>query len=82
MREATGELNMTVIVVIAVAGLVAFFSMFVFPNFTKTVGNQQNCSNAVCEKKGEGSKCTGSYVECHDPGEKDSSKYYCCPYKG
>lgn len=82
MREATGELNMTVIVVIAVAGLVAFFSMFVFPNFTKTVGNQQNCSNAVCGKtRGEGD-CGANFVQCHDPGEKDSSKNYCCPYKG
>lgn len=82
MREATGELNMTVVVVLAVAGLVAFFSMVIFPMFTKSTTRQQNCSNAVCEKPGEGTKCTGSYVECHDPGEKDSSKNYCCPYKG
>lgn len=80
MREATGELNMTVIVVIAVAGLVAFFSMFVFPNITKTVGNQQNCSDAVCGKvKGEGD-CGDKYVQCNAP--RNQSVKFCCPYKG
>lgn len=79
MREATGELNMTVVVVLAVAGLVAFFSMVIFPMFTKSTTRQQNCSNAVCEKPGESTKCSGKYVDCHDPKK---SEIYCCPYKG
>ena len=78
MREATGELNLTVIVVIAVAGLVALFSMFVFPMVRKNVTNQQNCSDAVCEK--EKGSCGDKYVQCHTPGEKNET--FCCPYKG
>lgn len=80
MREATGELNMTVIVVIAVAGLVALFSMFVFPMVRKNVTNQQNCSDAVCGKaKGEGG-CGAKQVQCNTPGEQNEK--FCCPYKG
>lgn len=79
MREATGELNMTVVVVLAVAGLVAFFSMVIFPMFTNSTTRQQNCSNAVCEKPEKSTTCSGNYVDCHDPQE---SEIYCCPYKG
>lgn len=81
MREATGELNMTVVVVLAVAGLVAFFSMVIFPMFTNSTTRQQNCSNAVCEKPETSATCTGKgkYVDCHDPKK---SEIYCCPYKG
>lgn len=80
MREATGELNMTVVVVIAVAGLVAFFSMVIFPMFTNSTTRQQNCSDAVCGKvKGEGD-CGNKYVQCNTPGKP--SETFCCPYKG
>lgn len=78
MREATGELNLTVIVVIAVAGLMALFSMFVFPMVRKNVTNQQNCSDAVCGK--EQGSCGDKYVECNAPGKQDVK--FCCPYKG
>lgn len=83
MREATGELNMTVVVVLAVAGLVAFFSMVIFPMFTNSTTRQQNCSDAVCEKPGEGD-CGNKYVQCHTPVKQPGKQYetFCCPYKG
>ena len=78
MREATGELNMTVVVVLAVAGLVAFFSMVIFPMFTNSTTRQQNCSDAVCGKaKGD---CGAKQVQCNTPGKQNEK--FCCPYKG
>ena len=78
MREATGELNMTYVVVTLVAGLVAFFYFVVWdklikPQQTADVG----CAAAVCPKKdtdGDG------WVQCKDKdGNNLPNK---CKYKG
>ena len=52
MKEATGELNLTVIVVIIVAGLVAFFSIYVGPILIGGIKNTANCEDAICTKDG------------------------------
>lgn len=46
MKEATGELNMTVITVVAIAAVGAFFYAFVWPNIQKSIG-MNTCKN-VC----------------------------------
>lgn len=74
MREATGELNLTVIIVVAVAGLMAFFSMVVWPMVRGGIEHDTNCSDAICS----GTPING-VVECHMPGE---STTFMCPYKG
>ena len=74
MKEAVSELNLTVIVVVLVAGLVAFFSMAVWPTVRSGVRNDTDCSNAVCSNCSEGS------CECHLA--KDPSKTFACPNKG
>ena len=43
MKEATGELNMTVITVIAIAAVAALFYAFVWPMIQKTIV-QQTCN--------------------------------------
>ena len=49
MKEATGELNMTVITVVAIAAIAAFFYAFVWPNLKVGIANNQ------CESQcGEG----------------------------
>ncbi len=55
MKEATGELNLTVVVVLIVAGLVAFFSVFVRPMILGGIKSSANCDDAVCTK-----------ADCHD----------------
>lgn len=77
MRQATGELNMTVIIVIAVAGLMAFFSMVVWPTVRGGISNQTNCSDAICDKNTVNHE--NGTIECH---MKDDSKWFSCPYKG
>ena len=41
MKEATGELNMTVVTIIAIAGIAAFLA-FMWPNIQKSITNQWN----------------------------------------
>ena len=41
MKEATGELNMTLVTIIAIAAVLAFVSLFL-PNMLKTVGDKWN----------------------------------------
>lgn len=79
MKEATGDLNMTVVVIVIVAGLVAFFSMRVWPNLKSGIKHESNCSDAICIcKKDEvtNGNCDKCYMK-EKPGQ-----YFTCPYKG
>ena len=46
MKEATGELNMTVITVVAIAAVAAFFYAFIWPAIQTGIG--MNTCNNVC----------------------------------
>lgn len=46
MKEASGELNMTVITIIAIAAIAGFFSMVIWPNIKGSINSQwTNISN-------------------------------------
>lgn len=45
MKEATGELNMTVITVVAIAAVGMLFTIFVWPNIQSNLALQTACSN-------------------------------------
>ena len=45
MKEATGELNMTVITVVAIAAVGALFTFFVWPNIQASLMLNTACSN-------------------------------------
>jgi len=75
MKEAVSELNLTVIIVILVAALVAFFSMFVWPTVRTGIRNDSDCSNAVCVSCSDDGTC-----QCHLA--KDENKTFVCPNKG
>lgn len=84
MKETTGELNMTVIVVIAVAILVAFFYFVIWPNLNANFQANSKCSRAICEnpcKVGSNScdDVIGQLVKCKI---KDSDIEIYCPWKG
>lgn len=62
MKEATGELNMTVITVIAIAAIGAFL-MFFLPQIIETIQNNWNASQncpAGSAKQSDGT-CKTSY---------------------
>lgn len=55
MKEATGELNMTVITVVAIAAVGAFFYMFIWPAIQTSIKQSTYCATAYnCEESGEG----------------------------
>ena len=58
MKEATGELNMTVVTVVAIAAVGAFFYAFVWPAIKNTIQRNTYCSSAV------NCVCTGADCAC------------------
>ena len=49
MKEATGELNMTVVTVVAIAAVAAFFYAFIWPGIRNNIQASTYCSMASCE---------------------------------
>ena len=66
MKEATGELNMTVITVVAIAAVGLLFTMFVWPNIQSNLAINTACSNV---------DNNGNY-ETHDSSISASSDGY------
>ena len=81
MKEATGELNGTVIVFMAVAALTAFFFMFLWPLVKNGMYERANCANAVCDNGYIESGADYGMTYCYNP--QDSSKeIFTCPFRG
>ena len=60
MKEATGELNMTVVTVVAIAAVGAFFYLVIWPSIRANLLAQTHCASAI--------QCTGddpSKQQCH-----------------
>lgn len=79
MKEATGELNMTVITVIAIAAVAALFYAFVWPMIQRTIVQQ------TCNTYGSGYTAThdksGECIDVDEIAESDNEKtstWYCC----
>ena len=79
MKEATGDLNMTVIIVIAVAGLMAFFSLVLWPSIRTNLKNEADCSDAFCETDVDENGLVTCYKKRDDGTITDSFR---CPFKG
>ncbi len=89
MKEATGELNMTVVTVVAIAAVGAFFYAFVWPTIKNSIIASTNCAAAQCDQatcstdsKSGATKCTKCYygptfeegpITCTFSGTKDST---------
>ena len=61
MKEATGELNMTVVTVVAIAAVAAFFYAFVWPSVKTSIQSATKCSSAICPSScpaGQACQCT------------------------
>jgi len=85
MKQATGELNMSVIVVLLVAILSTFFFSFVLPRIRTGFKHNTRCDDAIClcpEGYMVDGKCTyqGKMVECYF--KEDKSKKIICTWKG
>lgn len=75
MKEATGELNMTVITVVAIGAVAAFFYGFIWPSIKTTIQAQSICANGQNYKTG--TQGTAGYVSC---GALQNNGTYECKY--
>ena len=88
MKETTGELNMTIVVVIAVAVLVAFFYFVIWPSLDSNFEANSKCSKAICENpcddgKNACSDATENLAKCYYVDNKgNKSDPFYCPWKG
>ena len=70
MKEATGELNMTVVTVVAIAAVAAFFYAFVWPGIRNSIRQNTLCANAICQNC-NGSTCTCTYIDENNEAHND-----------
>lgn len=74
MKEATGELNMTVITVIAIAAVAALFYTLVWPTIQRAIVNN------TCSTLGDGWHAVKFDKSASDKVDVDNQpKYVCCP---
>ena len=77
MKEATGELNMTVIAVVAIAAVGAFFYAFVWPAIQNRLEANTICSTASPGlQQGENANEDG-YINC---GSLEGGNKFKCTY--
>lgn len=77
MKEATGELNATVIIVMIVATSVAFFYTIIWPSIKNNTNQTIACNKAICDSK---PNADGMTVDCWLPGEE--AEKFTCIWKG
>lgn len=78
MKEAMGELNTTVIVVISVGVLSAFFFSYIWPMINNNFQSNSQCSKATCDCSKEVRDDNEGYCLCH----VGDSEEFRCVYKG
>lgn len=84
MKEATGELNMTVVTVVAIAAVMAFFYLIIWPTIKTGLALQSACSASNGEtytvSSGDGTitcgsgKCSFTNSEGVSGAEKECNK--------
>lgn len=80
MKEASGELNLTVVVVMAVAALMAFFYTLIWPTIKNNMTANTKCQAAVCKKCEDPNGC--SMVDCTYTDKKGNKTDMKCVWKG
>ena len=64
MKEASGELSMTAITVVAIAGLGVLFTTLIWPNIKSTIERNTNCNQTIsCDCKGGNKTCDCKYLD-------------------
>lgn len=77
MKEAVGDLNSTVISVVAMAAFSVFFFNVVWPIIDQNIETNNQCSAAICDNCTSINGC--DFVSCHHKGETETFE---CVYKG
>ena len=79
MKNAIGDLNGSVITVMAVASLTVLFFMFIWPMLKTNLKNDARCSDAICDI----GLNRNDMVYCYNPSEdKATADVFECPFRG
>jgi len=78
MKEATGELNMTVVVVISVGVLTTFFFTYLWPIIRNNFEQNASCSDATCDCSEEIRNSNDGKCVC----SINNGEEFLCVYKG
>lgn len=81
MKNAIGELNGSVITVVAVASLTVLFFTFIWPMLRKNLETEAKCSSAVCDKGYIASGDDEGMAWCINPND-DTKEPFVCPFRG
>lgn len=73
MKEATGELNMTVVTVVAIAAVAAFFYAFVWPAIQRSIEQNTRCAAA------QNCQCDGDTCDCQWMNDEGTYEDIECP---
>ena len=79
MKEATGELNMTLVVVISIGVLATFFFTVLWPQLRYNFESQTNCNKATCDCSSKVRADNNGKCYCKLKGNKEG---FTCVYKG
>lgn len=79
MKEATGELNTAVVVVILVAVLSSFFFGVIWPNIRGNFAANTKCDEAICENH---PRSDGKTVNCIYTDKNGNTTNMVCTWKG
>lgn len=84
MKEVTGELNATLITVMAVALLAVFFFSVLWPMMKGNLETSAKCSDAICDVGYNSGNMAYCYTPAQNPSEAAAAKadYFECPYRG
>ena len=65
MKDATGELSMTAIAVVAIAAIALVFQQFIWPGIKTTIERNTYCSQTInCDcSGGKGTLCSCTYLD-------------------
>lgn len=64
MKEASGELSMTAIAIVAIGAIAVIFTTLILPQIKKTITRNANCSQAYdCTTPDSDGKATCKYLD-------------------
>ena len=75
MKDATGELSMTAVAVVAIAAISVVFTTLIWPSIKKNIIRSTHCNEAVrcdCDKD-------NNYCKCYYLDDNNQEKEVKCP---
>ena len=63
MKDATGELSMTAIAVVAIAAVAGIFTVYIYPRIRASLIGSTQCQSAICNCQDNASECDCSYYK-------------------